>query len=118
MSHGNKRSKSGRNQTRQSTPLDALLPAFEEVTALAEPQAARSLDQILDAHCNLIVELGRMQVSIGEVLKLGLGSVLELDRLVSDPVDLVIQGVKIARAEVVVVNDHFAVCIKEIVDSK
>ena len=102
----------------QTASLDALLPAFDQLTSRPAQTDARGLDQILDVNCSVTAELGRLQVSIGEVLKLSPGSVLELDRLVSEPVDLVIQGVKFARGEVVVVDDHFAIRIKEILDTK
>ena len=62
----------------------------------------------------LSAELGRVAIPIGELLELGEGSVLKLGRSVSEPVDLVAQGVRLGRGEVVVVNDCFAIRIKEI----
>ena len=59
--------------------------------------------------------LGRSVLSVGEILELGAGSVVELNRQIAEPVDLVIQGVKVASGEVVVVDDCFAIRIKEIV---
>jgi flagellar motor switch protein FliN len=61
------------------------------------------------------VELGRIVMSIGEVLALGPGSVVHLDRMLGDPVDLVIRDRLIARGEVVVVDDRFGLRITEIV---
>ena len=55
---------------------------------------------------------------IGELLQLGEGAVLKLNRAVSEPVDLIAQGVRVARGEVVVVDDCFAIRIKEIENSK
>ena len=52
------------------------------------------------------------------MLNLGIGSVVELNRLVSEPVDLVVPNVRVARGEVVVVNDQFAIRITEITDTK
>jgi len=63
-------------------------------------------------------ELGRMTLSIADILKLGLGSVVSLDRTVSEPVDLLVQGVPFARGEVVVIEDRFAIRIREILDPK
>jgi flagellar motor switch protein FliN/FliY len=51
------------------------------------------------------------------MLKLDIGSVVTLDRLVSEPVDLIVQNVRVARGEVVVVNDQFAIRITEITDA-
>jgi flagellar motor switch protein FliN/FliY len=63
-------------------------------------------------------ELGRVTMPISAILGLGISSVVELSREVSEPIDLVVQGVRMARGEVVVVGDCFAVRIKEIIDPK
>ena len=91
---------------------------FAPLQAGAANPAARPLDHLLDVKVLATVELGRATLTIGEVLKLGVGSVVELDRLVFEPVDLIVQGVPLARGEVVVVDDHFAIRIKEIVNRK
>ena len=96
--------------------VEARLPEFGELAPADSAKGLGTLNHVLDVQCTVTAELGRVQLSIGEVLKLNLGSVLELDRLVSEPVDLIVQGVKFARGEVVVVEDRFAVRIKEIVD--
>jgi flagellar motor switch protein FliN/FliY len=98
--------------------VEARIPDFTELVPQASAGGNGSLDNVLDVNCTVTAELGRLQLAIGEVLKLHLGSVLELDRLITDPVDVVVQGVRLARGEVVVVNDHFAIRIKEIVDPK
>jgi flagellar motor switch protein FliN/FliY len=99
--------------------VEARIPEFAELGGAAAPaDAAGSLDHLLDVSCTVTAELGRLKMSIGEVLKLNGGSILELDRLVSEPVDIMVQGVLLAHGEVVVVNNHFAVRIKEIVDVK
>lgn len=59
-------------------------------------------------------ELGRAQVSIERLLTLGKGSVLELDRAIDSPIELVAQGIPLATGEVVVVDGHFAVRILEV----
>jgi flagellar motor switch protein FliN/FliY len=98
--------------------VEARIPDFGELVPQANAGTNGSLDNLLDVNCTVTAELGRLQLAIGEVLKLHLGSVLELDRLITDPVDIVVQGVRLARGEVVVVNDHFAIRIKEIIDPK
>ena len=77
-----------------------------------------TMDRLLDVSVTVTAELGRVTLSISDVLKLGIGSVLELDRAVSEPVDLMVQGVRLARGEVVVVDDRFAIRIKEIADPR
>ena len=96
----------------------AKVPRFPELGGGTAHGDAASLDSLLDISVTITVELGRVTLPIGDVLKLGVGSVLPLDRSVSDPVDLVVQGVRFARGEVVVVDDHFAIRIKEIMEPK
>jgi flagellar motor switch protein FliN/FliY len=101
-----------------STNLIAKVADFEELTPAAPTGASAALDRLLDVTVSVTAELGRATLAVGEVLKLGVGSVVRLDRGLSEPVDLFVQGVRLARGEVVVVDDCFAVRIKEIVASK
>lgn len=89
----------------------AEFPAMQH-TAL--PAGPGSLMRFFDVTVNVSVELGRTTLSIGELVKLHSGAVVELDRLVSEPVELVAQGVRLARGEVVVVNDRYAIRIDAI----
>ena len=77
-----------------------------------------SMDRFFEVNVSIWAELGRAAMPIGELLQLGEGAVLKLNRAVSEPVDLVAQGVRVARGEVVVVDDCFAIRIKEIENSK
>jgi flagellar motor switch protein FliN/FliY len=114
-----------------SAPADQKKPAAPEtpvVARLADFPTLReessnvaglgSLSSLMDVTVTLTAELGRIKRSIGSILKLGVGSVVELDRAVSEPVDLLVQGTLLARGEVVVVDDRFAIRIKEIVDPR
>jgi flagellar motor switch protein FliN/FliY len=76
------------------------------------------LERFYDVSVTVWAELGRLTVSLGQLLQLGEGNVLKLDRPISAPVDLMAQGVRIARGEVVVVDDYFAIRIKEIEPSR
>jgi flagellar motor switch protein FliN/FliY len=76
------------------------------------------LDHLMDVNVTVTAELGRVTRCIGQVLKYGLGAVVELDRPVSEPVDLLVQGVRVGRGEVVVVDGRFAIRITEITDPK
>ena len=91
---------------------------FPELQAIAKAADAGSLNQLLDVAVHVTAEIGRVTMSVGDILKLGLGSVVELDRAVSEPIDLLVQGVPFARGEVVVVEDRFAIRIQEILDPK
>ena len=93
-------------------------PDFAELDPLPGTGNGSALDNLLDVTVSVTAELGTATTSIGELLKLNVGSVVELERLVSDPVDLVAQGVRLARGEVVVVDDRFAIRIREIIDQK
>lgn len=87
---------------------------FPPFAAAGEPLAPGQVDLLLDVPLDISVELGRSQRPIRNILALVVGSVLELDRLAGDPVDVLINGRRIARGEVVVVDERFAVRITEI----
>ena len=106
------------SQQPDSSGVAAKVPDFAEMTPPAESPNTASLDCLMDVRVTVTAELGRAVLPIGELLKLGVGSVLELNRPVSEPVDLLAQGVRLARGEVVVVDDQFAIRIKEITDPK
>lgn len=91
---------------------------FAELPATNQNGASAPLERLLDVSVSVTAELGRATLAIADVLKLTAGSVVELDRAVSEPVSLMVQGVRLARGEVVIVNDHFAIRIKEIADPK
>jgi flagellar motor switch protein FliN/FliY len=74
-----------------------------------------NLNLMLDIKINLHVELGRTSMNIKEILELGRGTVLELDRLAGEPVDLFANGKLIARGEVVVIEDNFGLRVTNIV---
>ncbi len=86
--------------------------ALEEVPVEAEG----SLTLILDVPVQITVELGRTKMLVKEVLQLGEGSVVELDKLAGEPVDILVNGKLIAKGEVVVIEENFGVRITEIVN--
>ena len=79
------------------------------------PENGRKLDLLLDVPLEVSVELGRTRLSIQNLLALGPGSVVELDKLAGDPLDILVNGRLVARGEAVVVNDKFGVRITDIV---
>ena len=96
----------------------ARVPELPELQAKPTPPPTGSLNHLLDVSVSVTAEIGRITLSIGDILKLGHGSVVGLDRAVAEPIDLLVQGVPFARGEVVVVDDRFAIRIREIVDTK
>ena len=81
----------------------------------SEPNARR-LALLLDVNLDISVELGRSRMSIQELLGLGPGSVIELDKLAGEPLDILVNDRLIARGEAVVMNDKFGVRITDIVN--
>ena len=79
----------------------------------AEP--TQDLDLILDIPVNLTVELGRTKIPIKHILQLAQGSVIELDALAGEPMDVLVNGCLIAQGEVVVVNEKFGIRLTDIV---
>lgn len=73
------------------------------------------IEMLMDVALEVSVELGRSHMSIGEILGLRTGSVIELDKLAGEPVDVSVNGTLIARGEVVVVDEKFGVRITEVV---
>jgi flagellar motor switch protein FliN/FliY len=88
------------------------MPNFQKV--MAEAQVS-SIDLLRDVDLNVKIELGRSRMLVEDVLKLGEGSVVELDKLAGDPVDVFVNERLVARGEVLVLNDNFCVRINEIV---
>jgi flagellar motor switch protein FliN len=77
--------------------------------------AAQGFDMIMDIPVRLTVELGRTKISIRNLLQLAHGSVVELDGLAGEPMDVLVNGTLIAQGEVVVVNDKFGIRLTDIV---
>jgi len=73
-----------------------------------------SMDLLFDVDLNLSVELGRATMPVREILQLGPGSIIELQKLAGEPVDIMVNGKLIARGEVVVVDENFGVRVTEI----
>jgi flagellar motor switch protein FliN/FliY len=73
-----------------------------------------NLDVILDVPVTLSMEIGRTQINIRNLLKLNQGSVVELDRLAGEPLDILVNGTLIAHGEVVVINDKFGIRLTDV----
>lgn len=89
--------------------------AFNEVTDDGVPGTDVKLDVVLDIPVNISMEIGRTKISIRNLLQLNQGSVVELDRLAGEPMDVLVNGTLIARGEVVVVNEKFGIRLTDII---
>jgi flagellar motor switch protein FliN/FliY len=93
--------------------------------AQADPDAAGAsaysdtdLRRLSDVPMELSVEIGRAHMTVGETLQLRAGSVITLERLAGEPVDLLVNGTPIARGEVVVVDEQFGLRVSEILEGE
>ncbi|WP_066321062.1 flagellar motor switch protein FliN [Bacillus sp. FJAT-29814] len=75
-----------------------------------------NLNMLMDISLELVVELGRTKKKINEVLELSQGSIIELDRVSGEPVDVLINGKIVAKGEVVVIDDYFGIRVTEILN--
>ena len=100
------------------TDLENSVFAQEHGAAGAAPDGAGggNLDLLLDVNLKVAVELGRARLKFRDVLNLTNGSVVELTKLTSEPVDILVNGSLLATGEVVVVDDHFAVRITKLLN--
>ncbi len=87
---------------------------FQEFDKAGDPSSSVALKTLHDVELDIRIELGRTELLIDEVLKLRDGSVVPLDKLAGDPVDVIVNERLIARGEVLVLNDNFCVRITEI----
>jgi flagellar motor switch protein FliN len=96
-------------------PEDAasFLPPELQGAATGEP-LPEGIDLLSDVNLNVKIELGRTRMLVEDVLRLSSGSVVELDKLAGDPVDVYVNDRHVARGEVLVLNDNFCVRINEI----
>ena len=83
--------------------------------ALPGGTADMGLGMIMDIPITLTVEVGQARMSIGRLLALGQGAVVELDRVAGEPLDVLANGTLVARGEVVVVEDKFGIRLTEVV---
>lgn len=98
-----------------ATPEQVAQPSFTNFTPTGATTAGNDINMILDIPVQLTVELGRTRIPIKHILQLAQGSVIELDALAGEPMDVLVNGYLIAQGEVVVVNDKFGIRLTDIV---
>lgn len=99
------------DDTIKQAPLDSLTDESKPMSGDLTPE----LDVILDIPVSISMEVGRTQIPIRNLLQLNQGSVVELDRLAGEPLDVLVNGTLIAHGEVVMVNDKFGIRLTDVV---
>lgn len=94
----------------QPAPMDDLM---DEGRAIADGEV--NLDVILDIPVTIAMEIGRTKINIRNLLQLNQGSVVELDRLAGEPLDVLVNGTLIAHGEVVVVNEKYGIRLTDVI---
>ncbi len=111
--NGAQRAPSGSVNTPPQAPVEkAVFSSFDQALS---PKSGRNLDLLLDIPLQLTVELGRTKKQIRDILELGSGSIIELDALAGEPVDILVNNKLIARGEVVVIDENFGVRVTDII---
>ena len=95
----------------EAAELDELQDSSQSLSA----EEKRKLDTILDIPVTISMEVGRSKINIRNLLQLNQGSVVELDRVAGEPLDVLVNGTLIAHGEVVVVNDKFGIRLTDVI---
>jgi len=112
--------KKEKEEEQQSLAATAHEPQFKDLTDVAREQKdqsgpKRDLDFILDIPLTVTAQLGSTRLLINELLQLGQGSVIELDKLAGEPLEVLVNGKLVARGEAVVINEKFGVRLTDII---
>lgn len=103
-------------QEQETSEEDAAQPvALDEFQDVGVGQLSKDLDVILDIPVSISMEVGRTSITIRNLLQLNQGSVIELDRLAGEPLDVLVNGTLIAHGEVVVVNEKFGIRMTDVI---
>lgn len=117
---GEKKPHSRASSSTKNKPQEPAPATFQNLTDYGEPSSEGTiqdlnLDVILDVPVTIAMEIGRTRINIRNLLQLNQGSVVELDRLAGEPMDVLVNGTLIAHGEVVVVNDKFGIRLTDVV---
>ncbi|WP_376770093.1 flagellar motor switch phosphatase FliY [Clostridium bowmanii] len=103
---------------RQEPQVEVKQASFKPLTNAPVYNSPRNIDLILDVPLEISVVLGKTKKNIRDILNLGTGSLIELDKLAEEPVDILVNGKKVAYGEVVVVDENFGVRITSIISGE
>ena len=106
--------KTEQNEAAEDSKTQAQSVEFSEATETENADAGASIDILLDLNVPVTVAIGRKEVPVQRLLQLSPGSVLKLDKPITAPADLYLKDTRFATGSIVVVDDRFAVRIKEI----
>ena len=98
----------------KSEKTDVKTPSLDPLSDAPQQGEPSNIDLLMDVSVPVVAQLGETEVRIKEILKLLPGSVIELDKLAGEPVDLLVRGQRFAQGEVVVVDENFGVRITKI----
>jgi flagellar motor switch protein FliN/FliY len=101
----------------QSPPPNVQGVQFPEFGANISPSEQRNIGLLMDVSMELTVELGRTKWQIKDILGIGEGTIIELDKLAGEPVDILVNNNLIAKGEVVVIDENFGVRVTDIVSN-
>ena len=101
--------------TLPDTPNVSPAQIFEQFAVTPKVEIHNDIDMIMDIPVQLTVQLGRTKIAIKNLLQLAQGSVVELDGLAGEPMDVLVNGYLIAQGEVVVVNEKFGIRLTDII---
>lgn len=114
-----KKTNSARVTEQEDAAMAAADPApaqiFEQLDGKQKVEMQNDMDMIMDIPVQLTVQLGRTKIAIKSLLQLAQGSVVELDGLAGEPMDVLVNGYLIAQGEVVVVNERFGIRLTDII---
>lgn len=91
------------------------VPPLHEVLPGDGSEGSNTLAALMDVSMPIIIEIGRTTMTVNEVLEVGVGSVIQLDRMVGEPVDVFVSDRKLAEGEVVVIGEQFGVRITRLI---
>lgn len=100
-----------------STTQAADRAPLEKLDDEGQPHSEVNLDMVLDIPVTISMEIGRTRINIRNLLQLSQGSVVELDRLAGEPMDVLVNDTLIAHGEVVVVNDKFGIRLTDVISA-
>lgn len=102
-------------ETKVTNAKPAPLESFDKLGSKPPAPGAPDLDVILDIPVTISMEVGNTQIAIRNLLQLNQGSVIELDRLAGEPLDVLVNGTLIAHGEVVMVNEKFGIRLTDVI---
>lgn len=107
------------SQTNPASPTDENVSEQAAVETKKVPaNAGNNIDMVLDIPVTLSMELGRTRMSVNELLQLNSGSVVELQRMADEPMDVLVNGTLVAHGEAVVIDDKFGIRLTDVVSPK